>query len=108
MWPLLPWTMVQCSSSLTTTNREWRMTSLHHGARPRPRCRSGRVTATLWRADDARDARAAFRPPAPWRSPAGDFEYRFLDFRLGEIAHRLKLKMRDVGQFVGRNHAIDY
>jgi hypothetical protein len=40
-------------------------------------------------------------------SPAGNFEYRFLDFCLGEIAHCLEVEMRDVGQFVGRDHAID-
>jgi predicted ATPase len=30
-------------------------------------------------------------------SPAGKCKYRFLDFRLGVVFHRLQLKMRDVG-----------
>ena len=41
------------------------------------------------------------------RSSAGHGEDCFLDFGLCEIADLLKVEMREVGQFVGRNHAVD-
>jgi hypothetical protein len=40
-------------------------------------------------------------------SPAGHGEDCFLDLCLGEIAELFRLNMRHVGQFVGRNHAVD-
>jgi hypothetical protein len=40
-------------------------------------------------------------------SPAGCGEDCFLNFGLGEIADLLEVEMRKVGQFVGRNHAVD-
>jgi hypothetical protein len=40
-------------------------------------------------------------------SLAGNRKYLVFDLGLDEIAHRIEPKMRDVGQFVRRNHAAD-
>jgi hypothetical protein len=41
------------------------------------------------------------------RSSAGNCQNCFFDLRFRVVAHRFLLEMRDVGQFVGRNHAVD-
>jgi hypothetical protein len=40
-------------------------------------------------------------------SPAGRGEDCFFEFGLGVIAGLFQLNMREVGQFVGRDHAVD-
>ena len=40
-------------------------------------------------------------------SRAGNCEYRLLGLCFDKIAGRFQRKMRDAGQFVGRNHTVD-
>ena len=70
-----------------------------------------RISAVI---DDARPKAGVAQFRLGWNqlgiapsSPAGNREYLFLDFCLGVIFHFFQVDMRDVGQFIGRNDAID-
>src|ERR1700751_3997324 len=41
-------------------------------------------------------------------SPTGNCKYRFLDLCFGVITGLFQLNMREIRQFVSRNHAVDY
>jgi hypothetical protein len=67
------------------------------------------TTLLAARVQRCKDTRRRLYPYSYHRvlSAAGNCKYRLLDLCFGVVAGLFQLNMREVGQFVSRNHAVD-
>ena len=76
-------------------------------------CRDGQIAEVTFRINikprsENTNRRLLAGGADPGPSPAGNCEYHFLDLCLGKIFDPFQLNVREVGQFIGWNHAVDY